>query len=164
MVSDLNINLLVPNPMENDFFNCHSNSLNPLINQPTGKANDNTCILDHILSNQLYDAFNCIFLLDILFKIVLINCPQKRIRVKFRDHSGQNLACLKLEVEQYVNNHVKINQEVSSNTNIFYNNLFIIYIAIVVLSKKNKYILQDFSNDEFLMLLWHLSEEWHFYL
>ena len=41
------------------------------------------------------------------------------IRVKFRDHSRQNKARLKLELELYVNNHVPINQDVSSNTNNF---------------------------------------------
>ena len=45
-----------------------------------------------------------------IFTSVPINGPQKRIRVKFRDHSGQNLARRKLEVEHYLNNHVQINQ------------------------------------------------------
>ena len=89
-------------------------------------------ILDHIWSNQLYDTFNGIFSLDItdhhpIFTIVPINCPQKRIRVKFRDHSRQNIARLELEVEHYVNNHVQITQDVNSNTNNFFNNLFVIY-------------------------------------
>ena len=57
-----------------------------------------------------------------IFTIVPINCHQKRIRVKFLDHSR-----LKLEVERYVNNHVQINQDVSSNTNNLCNNLFVIY-------------------------------------
>ena len=132
IVGDLNINLLDPTAIENDFINnCHSNSLIPLINKPTRYAN-NKSILDHIWSNQLYDTFNGIFLLDItdhypIFTIVPINCPQKRSRVKFRDHSKQNIARLKLEVERYVNNHVQINQDVSSNTNNFCNNLFVIY-------------------------------------
>ena len=70
------------------------------------------------------------FLLDItdhypIFTIVPINCPQKRIRGKFRDHSRQNIA--RLKVERYVNNHVPVNQDVSSNTNNFRNNLFVIY-------------------------------------
>ena len=56
-----------------------------------------------------------------------INCPQKRIHVKFRDHSGHNLAKLKIEVEHYLNNHVQINQNVGSNTNNFCNNIFVIY-------------------------------------
>ena len=72
------------------------------------------------------------FLLDVtdhyqIFTIAPINCPQKRIRVKFRDHSGQNLAKLKFEVEHYLNNRVQINQDVSANTNNFCNNLFVIY-------------------------------------
>ena len=72
------------------------------------------------------------FLLDItahypIFTIAPINCPQKRIRVKFREHSGQNLAKLKFEVEQYLNNLVQINQDVSANTNNFCNDLFVIY-------------------------------------
>ena len=62
-----------------------------------------------------------------IFTTVPINCPQKQICVKFRDHSRQNVARLKLEVERYVNNHVPINQDVSSNTNTFCNNLFLIY-------------------------------------
>ena len=103
-----------------------------LINKPTRNANGNPSILDHIWANQLYDTFNGILLLDItyhysIFTIAPINCPQKRIRVKFRDHSGQNLAKLKFEVEQYLNNHVQINQDVSANTNNFCNNLFVIY-------------------------------------
>ena len=81
-------------------------------------------------AGQLYDTFNGIFLLDItdhyqIFSIVPINCPQKRIRVKFRDHSRKNKA--KLELERYVNNHVQITQDVSSNTNNFCSNLFVIY-------------------------------------
>ena len=49
------------------------------------------------------------FLLDIndyypIFTISPINCSQKRIRVKFRDHSAENLAKLKIEVEHYLNN------------------------------------------------------------
>ena len=107
------------------------NSLIPLINKPTHNANSNPSILDHIWTNQLYDTFNGIFLLDItdhypIFTIAPINCPQKRIRVKFRDHSGQNFARLKFEVEQYLNNHVQINHDVSANTNNFCNNLFVI--------------------------------------
>ena len=89
-------------------------------------------ILDHIWSNHLYDTFNGIFLLDItdhyqIFTIVPTNCPRNRIRVKFRDHSRQNIAKLKLEVERNVNNHVQINQDVSSNKNNLCNNLFVIY-------------------------------------
>ena len=133
IVGDLNINLLDPTAIENDFINnCHSNSLIPPINKPTPNANNNPCILDHIWWNQLYDTFNGIFLLDItdhypIFTIVPINCPQKRICVKCRDHSRQNIARLKLEVECYVNNHVQINQDASSNTNNFCNNIIVIY-------------------------------------
>ena len=63
------------------------------------------------ISNQPYDTLNGMFLLDItdhypIFTIVPINYPQRRIRVKYRDHSGQNIARLKLEVKQYVNTHV----------------------------------------------------------
>ena len=99
----------------------YSYSLIPLINKPTRNANDNPSILDHIWTNKLYDTFNGIFLLDItdhcpIFTIAPINCPQKQIRVKFRDHSGHNLAKLKFEVEQYLNTHVQINQDVSTNT------------------------------------------------
>ena len=103
IVSDLNINLLDPIATENDFItNCHSNSLILLINKPTRNANNNPSILDHIWTNQLYDTFNGIFLLDItdhysIFTIAPINCPQKRIRIKFRAHSGQNFAKLKLK-------------------------------------------------------------------
>ena len=58
IVGDLNINLLDPTAIEND----------------------------DIRSNQLYDTFNGIFLLDIadhypIFTIVPINCFQKRTRV-----------------------------------------------------------------------------------
>ena len=81
IAGDLNINLLDPTAIENDFINnCHFNSLIPLINKPTRNANNNPTILDHIWSNQLYDTFNGIFLLDItdhypIFTIVPINCP-----------------------------------------------------------------------------------------
>ena len=98
---DLNINLLDPIAIENDFINnCHSNSLIPLINKPTRNANNNQSILDHVWTNQLCDTFNGIFLLDItdhytIFTIAPINCPQKQIRVKLRDHSGQNLTKIK---------------------------------------------------------------------
>ena len=83
IVGDLNITLLDPTAIENDFINnCHSNSLIPLIKKPTRNANNNPSILDHIWSNQLYDTSNGIFLLDItdlypIFTIVPINCPQK---------------------------------------------------------------------------------------
>ena len=74
--------------------NCHSNPLIPLINKPTSNASNNPTIIDHIWTNQLYDTFNGIFLLDItdrypIFTIVPVNCPQKQIRIKFRHHSGQ---------------------------------------------------------------------------
>ena len=93
------------------------------------------------LANQLYDTFNGIFLLDItdlypIFTIAPINCPQKRIRVKFRDHSGQNFAKLKFEVEQYLSNHVQINQDVSANTNNLCNNLFVIYSQYCPIKEK----------------------------
>ena len=66
IVGDLIINLLDPTAIKNYFINnCHSNSLIPLINKPTSNANNNLSILDHIWSNQLYDTFNGIFLLDI---------------------------------------------------------------------------------------------------
>ena len=69
----------------------------PLINKPTRNSNNNPSIFDHMWLNQLSDTFNGIFLLDItdhypIFTIVPIYCPQKRICVKFRDHSGQNIA------------------------------------------------------------------------
>ena len=105
IVGDLNINLQDPTAIENDFINnCHSNSLILLINKPTRNTDNNLSILDHVWSNLLYDTFNGIFLLDItdhypIFNIVPINCPQKRILVKFSDHSGQNIGRLKLEVE-----------------------------------------------------------------
>ena len=159
IVGNLNINLLDPTAIENDFINnCHSNSLIPLINKPTRNANNNPSILDHIWSNQLYDTFNLIFLLDItdhypIFTIVPINCPQKRIRVKFRDHSRQNIVRLELEVERYVNNHVEITQDVSSNTNNFCNNLFVIYSNCCPIKEKNIYHLQDFSSSGSLTLL-----------
>ena len=61
---------------------------------------------------QVGDPLNGIFLLDItdhypIFIIAPIN------------HSGQNLAELKIEVEHSIEDHVQINQEVSSNTNNF---------------------------------------------
>ena len=80
IVGDLNINLLDPIAIENDFINnCHSYSLIPLINKPTRNANDNPSILDHIWTNKLYDTFNGMFLLDItdhcpIFTIAPINC------------------------------------------------------------------------------------------
>ena len=40
-----------------------------------------------------------------IFRIVSVNSRQKRIRVKFRDRSEQNLAGIKFEIEHYVNNH-----------------------------------------------------------
>ena len=159
IVGDLNINCLDPIAIENYFINnCHSNSLIPLINKPTRNANNNPSILDHIWTNQLYDTFNVSFLLDItdhhpIFTIAPINCPQRRIRVKFRDHSGQNLAKLTIEVEHYSNNHVQINQDVSYNTNNFYNNLFVLYSNCCPI-KKNIYSLQCFASHGFLMLLW----------
>ena len=138
IVGDLNINLLDPIAIENDFIN---NSLIPLINKPTRNANNNPSILDYIWTNQLYDTFNGIFLLDItdhypIFTIAIINCPQKRIRVKFRDNSGQNLAKLKFEVEHYLNNRVQINQDVSTNTSNFCNNLFVIYSQCCQIKEK----------------------------
>ena len=60
-----------------------------------------------------------------IFSMAPINCPQKRIRVQFRDHSVENLAKLKIEVEHYLNNHVQINQDVISNINNFCNNIFV---------------------------------------
>ena len=163
-VGGLNINLLDPAAIENDFINnCHSNSLIPPINKPTRNANNNPSILDHIWSNQLYDTFNGIFLLDItdhypIFTIVPINCPQKRIRVKFRDHSRQNIASLRLEVERYDYNHVQITQDVSTNNikipiQIIFVTTYSLSIAIVVLSRKKKYHLQDFANRGSLTLL-----------
>ena len=82
-----------------------------------------------------------IFLLDItdhypIFTIASINCPQKRICVKFRDHSRQNSAKLKFEVERYLNNHVQINRDVSANTNNVCNNLFIIYSQCCSIKEK----------------------------
>ena len=62
-----------------------------------------------------------------IFTIVPINCPQKRIRVKLRDHSRQDINRLELEEERYVCSHVEITQDVSSNTNNFFNDLFVIY-------------------------------------
>ena len=63
IVGDLNINLLDPIAIENDFINnCHSNSLIPLNNKPTRNANNNPSIIDHIWTNQLYDTFNGIFI------------------------------------------------------------------------------------------------------
>ena len=115
ILGDLNINLLDPIAIENDFINnCHSNSPIPLINKPTRNANNNPSIIDHIWTNPLYDTFNSIFLFDItdlypIFTIATVNCPQKRICVKFRDHSGQNLTKLKSSVEHYLNNRVQIN-------------------------------------------------------
>ena len=142
IVGDLNINLLDPIAIENDFINnCQSNSLIPFINKPTDNADNDPSILDHIWTNQLYDTFNGILLLDItdqypILTIAPINSPRRRIRVKFRDNSGQDLAKLKIEVEHYLNNHVEINQEVSVIT-------YSLSIAIVAQSKENKHLLQE---------------------
>ena len=142
IVGDLNINLLDPIAIENDFINnSHSNSIIPLINKPTRNANINPSIIDHICTNQLYDTFNGIFLLDItdhypIFTIAPINCLQKQICVKFRDHSGQNLAKLKIEVEHYLKNYVQINQDISAKTNNFCNDLFVIYSQCCPIKEK----------------------------
>ena len=79
IVGSLNINLLDPIAIENDFINhCHSNSLIPLINKPTHSANNNPVILDHIFTNQLWDTFNGIFLLDIYWSLPNIyHCPNQ---------------------------------------------------------------------------------------
>ena len=53
-----------------------------------------------------------------------------------RDHSRQNIARLELEVERYVNNYVQIAQDVSSNTNNFCNNLFVIYSKCCPIKEK----------------------------
>ena len=159
IVGDLNINLLDPIAIENDFINnCQSNSLIPLINKPTRNANNNPSILDHIWTNQLCNTFNGIFLLDItdhypIFTIATINCPQRQIRVKFRDHSGLNLAKLKFEVEQYLNNHVQINYDVVL-IQIISIITYSLSIANVAQSRKKKYLLQDFASRGSLMLLW----------
>ena len=76
----------------------------------------------------------------------------KRIRVKFRDHSGQNLVKLKFEVEHSLNNHVEINQDVSANTNHFCNNLFVIYSQCCRIKEKEIYF-KDFAFHGSLMLL-----------
>ena len=54
-----------------------------------------------------------------IFAIVPINCSQKQILVKFRDHSVQNFARLRLEIKFYFNNRCQINEDVSSNINNF---------------------------------------------
>ena len=74
-----------------------------------------------------------------IYHCIPINCPQKRIHVKFRDHSGQNIARLKLEVESYLNNNVEINQDVSSNTNNICNNLFVKYSNCCPIKEKEIY-------------------------
>ena len=103
--------------------NLQSNSFIPLINEPTHNVDNNSSILDHIWSNELYNTFSGIFLADIthhytqyVFTIVpltVLDRPQKRIRVRYLDHSWENLAKRKLEVKHYLNNHLQINQDVS---------------------------------------------------
>ena len=162
IVGDLNIYLLGPIAIENDFINnCHSNSLIPLTNKHTRNANNNPSILDHIWTNQLYDTFNGIFLLDKtdhypISTIAPINCPQKRIRVKFIDLSVQNLAKLKIQVEHYLNNHVQINQDVSANTRNFCNNLFVIYSQCCPIKEKEIYftrLLKPWISDAIMVSL-----------
>ena len=52
IVDDLNINLLDPIAIENDFINNgHSNSPIPLINKPTRNANNNPSVEVHTLQN-----------------------------------------------------------------------------------------------------------------
>ena len=135
-------------------------TLIPLIKKHILNADKNPSIPDHIWSNQLYDTFNGILLVDMtdhypIFTFAPLNCPQKRTRVKFRDHSGQNLARLKLEVEHCLINHVQINQDVSSNTNNFCNNQFVFSSNCCLTKKKYIYISQDFANQGFLTLLWY---------
>ena len=79
IVGDLNINLLDPIAIENDFINnCHSNSFIPLINKPTRNANNNPSFLDHIWTNQLYDTLNGIFLIRYNWSPPNIyNCPNQ---------------------------------------------------------------------------------------
>ena len=71
---------------------------------------------------QWYIFINHNWSLENIYHIVPINCHQKRIHVKFRDHSGQK-AKLKLVVEHYLNNRVQINQDVSSNKNNLFNDI-----------------------------------------
>ena len=78
IVGDLTINLLDPIAIENDFVNnCHS--LIRLFNKPTRNANNNLSILDHILTNQLCDTFNCIFLLDVTNHYQYLLLPQSTV-------------------------------------------------------------------------------------
>ena len=76
-----------------------------------------------------------------------------RIRVKFRDHSTKNIARLELEVERCVNNHVQITQDVSSNTNNFRNNLFVIYSNCCPIKEKEIAFAKDFASRGSLTLL-----------
>ena len=93
------VNLLDLTAIENSFINnCHSNSLIPQINKPTRK--EITIWVFSIIIYMVKSAaryiqwYVCIRITDHypIFTIVPIKCPQKRIRVKFRDHSRQNIA------------------------------------------------------------------------
>ena len=91
-----------------------------------------------------------------IFRIAPINCPQKRIRVKFTDHSGQNLAKVKIEVEtveHYLNNRVERNQDVSAITNNFCDYLFVIYCKCCPIKEK-VISFTRLSSPGVLMLLW----------
>ena len=106
IVGDLNINLLDPPAIEDDFINnCHSNSIIPLINKPTRDAN-NQSILDHIWSNQLYDTFNDMFLLDINWSLSNIyHCTMVNItHIIIYDNIKliNNLSCTTPDTEQIV--------------------------------------------------------------
>ena len=102
-------------------------SINPL----TMLILANASIINHIWTNQLDDIFNGVFLLDITDLPLpnIYHCPNQLSSEanSFRDHSGQKLAKLNIEVEHYLNNHVQINRDVSANTNNFCNNIFVIY-------------------------------------
>ena len=58
-------------------------------------------------------------------------CDQKH-------NAMQNIARLELEVERYVNSYVEITQDVSSNTNNFCNNLFVIYSNCCPIKEKER--------------------------
>jgi len=105
---DFNIDLIDPNDAALSLIdNFHSHSFIPLITKPTHVTNIRASLIDHVWTNILSPISSVIFDVDItdhfpVLSIFDLLSRREPIKKLFRDHSIQNLTCLKREIIKFV--------------------------------------------------------------
>jgi len=135
LVGDVNIDLLNPGAIEDEFIDmCTSNSFHPLISGATHISRFGTSCIDHIWYNQFDVSSSGIVELQIsdhfaIFAVFPYSLDHQNFTMKrFRDHSGGSLRKLREHVNVFVNHfHVSDTDDINIKLPEFSDKLYRMY-------------------------------------